>query len=287
MVKARGNQLEAIFTEAVQYVLLDLQRSFLVIAAEEGHVQKIAHQRGLPGRQALAQIAPLFCLLRHAREELGVAGLGLLLKIHELQVGLVLRLYLVFHAKDQRQDKRARNGQFRVEKVAVVVGHIPEEGQLRIFGQLEVHDARGAVATVTAQPQRHVVGLHLQVKGIVHALVVQILERVQFPFGGIQRIRVVVNHFARNADEGIRVHAAGGYLRPLQRGADDFDLVFHLHHAGLTSALAGDAAGDVHPVVTQGQRQVEVIGQREPFFCGPEIVGAGDGVERISLFPRP
>ncbi len=63
----------------------------------------------------------------------------------------------VFHHQSQRQDERTGDGQFRVQQVVVVVGHVPQEGDFRVTGQMEIQDAGRAVPAVLTQAQRQVI----------------------------------------------------------------------------------------------------------------------------------
>ncbi len=72
--------------------------------------------------------------------------------------------HLVFHHQSQRQDERTGDGQFRVQQVAVVVGHVPQEGDFRVTGQMEIQDAGRAVPAVLTQAQRQVISPDFQIK---------------------------------------------------------------------------------------------------------------------------
>ncbi len=71
------------------------------------------------------------------------------------------------------------DGQFRVQQVAVVVGHIPQEGDFRVTGQMEIQDTGRAVPAVLTQAQRPVSAGHSGQNCPPHTLIIQIRIRVQ------------------------------------------------------------------------------------------------------------
>ncbi|CQF93899.1 Uncharacterised protein [Salmonella enterica subsp. enterica serovar Typhimurium str. DT104] len=232
VVKARRNQLKTVFTETVQDILLRFQRRFLVVAAERRDIEKVGHHRGLVRRQALAQVSPLLRFLLHGREPFGVGGLRLLLQIHVLQVRFAVGLHLVFHHQGQRQNERTGDGQLRVQQIAVIIRRVPQEGDFRVTGQMKTHDARGAVFPVIAQSQRQVILPDLQVKGVVHALVIQVGIRVQPAPGRMDGFRIVINHLPDNINKCLRINGLCADVCPLQGSPDNLHQVFHLQDIG-------------------------------------------------------
>ena len=87
--------------------------------------------------------------------------------------------------------------------------------------------------------------------------------------------------------KGIRIHAAGGYLRPCSEA--------RMILTGFPSPSRwpyfrayGGRSGRCTPDQLRRVSSRLVIGRQEPFFCGPEIMEARVmALERISLFPRP
>ncbi len=123
--------------------------------------------------------------------------------------------HLVFHHQSQRQDERTGDGQFRVQQVAVVVGHVPQEGDFRVTGQMEIQDAGRAVPAVLTQAQRQVISPDFQVKTVLHTLIIQIRIRVQLTSFRVQGVRVMVNHLPDNIDKGLCIHRLCGDTGPL------------------------------------------------------------------------
>ncbi|GDH88379.1 hypothetical protein BvCmsKSP036_05145 [Escherichia coli] len=192
--------------------------------------------------------------------------------------------HLVFHHQGQRQNERAGDGQFRVQQVAVVVGHVPQEGDFRVTGQMEIQDAGRAVPAVLTQSQRQVICPDLQVKTVLHALIIQIRIRVQLTSFRVQGVRVMVNHLPDNIDESLCIHRLRGDICSLQRRPDDFHQVFHFQNVGPAFFLRGRTVRDKHPVMAQGQRQVQPFRQRKQCFCGFHVIGPGNGVKPFCLF---
>lgn len=95
--------------------------------------------------------------------------------------------HLIFHHQCQRQDERAGNGHFRVQQIAVVIGHVPQEGDFRVTGQMEIQDTGCAVPAVLTQAQRQVIRPDLQIKTVLHTLIIQIRIRVQLTSFRVQK----------------------------------------------------------------------------------------------------
>ncbi len=106
------------------------------------------------------------------------------------------------------------DGQFRVQQVAVVVGHVPQEGDFRVTGQMEIQDAGRAVPALLTQAQRQVIRPDFQVKTVLHTLIIQIRIRVQLTSFRIQGVRVMVNHLPDNIDKGLCIHRLCGDTGP-------------------------------------------------------------------------
>ena len=192
--------------------------------------------------------------------------------------------HLVFHHQSQRQDERTGDGQFRVQQVAVVVGHVPQEGDFRVTGQMEIQDAGRAVPAVLTQAQRQVISPDFQIKTVLHTLIIQIRIRVQLTSFRVQRVRIMVNHLPDNLDESLCIHCLCGDFCAVKRGTDDFHQIFHFQNVSPAFFLRGRTVRDKYPVMAQGQGQIHPLRQRKLCRCRFHIIGPGNGVKPFSLF---
>ena len=201
MVAGR-DKLEATLTVTVEHLLLGSERGLCVIGGIRGDVKEVGHQRGLVGRQSLADIAPLLHFLYHVRKVLRVGGFAFLLHVHEFQVGFVLGLHLVLHHQRQRDDKGAGDGELRVKQVGVVIRGGPEEGHFRITLQMVARHPGYALFPVTPQAANfQMTGGDLHIKAVIDTLIVQILIGVQLIRYAVHLVRVRVYKLAHQFDQ--------------------------------------------------------------------------------------
>ncbi|VGB04427.1 Uncharacterised protein [Klebsiella pneumoniae] len=215
---AGRDKLEATLTVTVEHLLLGSERGLCVIGGIRGDVKEVGHQRGLVGRQSLADIAPLLHFLYHVRKVLRVGGFAFLLHVHEFQVGFVLGLHLVLHHQRQCDDKGAGDGELRVQQVGVVVRSGPEKGDFRVTLQVIVRHPGHALFPVPPQAANfQMTGSDLHVKAVIHALIVQVLIRVQLVRHPVHLMRIRVNQLPHQFDHPGRIEDTRRDVSPAER----------------------------------------------------------------------
>ncbi len=88
---------------------------------------RMEHDRRLHRSPAADAVPTPSPLLHHGRKPFGIGGLRLLLQVHVLQVGFAVRFTWSSTTRVLSMDERTGDGQFRVQQVAVVVGHVPQK----------------------------------------------------------------------------------------------------------------------------------------------------------------